>query len=78
MRYYTIDSRDNSDSILKQLDEDYGLSNMYALGKPQSLGGKAKVLTIRIPKKDDHVKIDGPGFIVEEIFNKLLSRERYG
>ena len=59
MRYYTISSVDNAESILKQLDKDYGLSNIYPYNRPQSLGGNAKVLTIRIPKTGDYVKVDG-------------------
>jgi len=74
VKYYTVNPGDDADSILRRLDKDYGLSNVYVLAKPQSLSGNAKVLTIRILKRNDYIKVDGPGFIVYEIFNRLLSK----
>lgn len=74
MKYYTVGPNDTAESVLKRLNKDYGLYNVYVFSKPQSLGGNAKVLTIRIPKRDDYVKVDGPGFIVYEIYNRLLSK----
>ena len=74
MKYYTVGPVDTAESVLKRLSKDYGLSGMYVVSRPQSLGGNAKVLTIRIPKRNDYVKVDGPGFIVYEIYNRILSK----
>ena len=74
MKYYTVQRGDTAESILRRLNWDYGLQNLYVLVKPQSLGGNQKVLSIRVPKRNETVKVDGPGFIVFEIYNKLLSK----
>jgi len=74
VKYYTVNPGDTAESILKKIDKDYGLSNVYVFTRPQDLAGNAKVLTIRIPKRDDYVKVDGPGFIVYEVYNMLLSK----
>lgn len=74
MKYYTVGPGDTAESVLKRLDRDYGLSSVYVFARPEALAGNAKVLTIRIPKIKDYVKVDGPGFIVYEIYNKILSK----
>lgn len=74
MKYYTVKPGDSADTVLRQLNRDYGISNLYVLTEPQSLGGNAKVLTIRVPNRNDYVKVDGPGFIVYEIYNRILSK----
>jgi hypothetical protein len=67
-----VKSEDTPESILKKLDSDYGLSNLYPVGRPESLMGNAKVLTLTTSMRGDTIKIDGPGLVVFRVYDELL------
>jgi hypothetical protein len=76
IEYYTVGQNDSAASILRRLDKRYNLSNIYPISQPVSFMGNAKVLEIRIVNSNANIKVDGPGFIIDSIYNKLRERER--
>jgi hypothetical protein len=74
MKYYTIGLNDSAQSMLKLLDRKYRLSNIFPISEPAKLMGNAKVLEIRVSDLNTNIKVDGPGFIIDEIYNKLRER----
>jgi len=76
IEYFTVQRSDSVESILKRLDKEYRLSNMYPAAKPIQLMGNAKVLELRVSNRKINIKVDGPGFIIEAIYNRLLMGER--
>jgi len=67
-----VKPEDTPESILKKLDREYGIKNLYPVGSPESLMGNAKVLTLTTGMRRDTIKIDGPGLVVFRVYDKLL------
>jgi hypothetical protein len=74
IEYYTIGKDQSIDSVLKQLDKRYHLSNLYPFSRPFKLMGNAKILELRMAGK--LLKIDGPGFVVDSVYNKLIQGQK--
>lgn len=72
MKYLTVKPEDTPESILKSLDKEYGLNNLYPLGRPESLMGNAKILTLTTGINREKIKIDGPGLVIFRVYDKLL------
>lgn len=73
IKYYTVHFQNDLKYVLKQLDGEFGLENLYPVERPTSLMGSAKILVLQDFRRGDvRIKIDGPGFLVFDIFNKLM------
>jgi hypothetical protein len=75
VKYYTLQQSDTLESVLQKLDSDYGLNNLYVISSPISLMGSHKVITVKSLNRSEEIKIDGPGFIVFRIYDRLLQKK---
>lgn len=71
--YLSIGIDEDADSIFDKLKKKYGANNMYPQSKPATLLGYAKILQIRVVNKNLTLRIDGPGFLIDEIYRKIIS-----
>lgn len=75
--YYTIHIRSDAELVLKKLQSKYGLENLRPIQRPDNLMGNAKILVLHDFRRSDiRIKIDGPGFLIYEIYNKLMENYR--
>jgi hypothetical protein len=74
MKYITIEKDEDFSRAKIRLKSNLGsLSFFYALERPQTLMGSSKILTLRSRKTNEvEVKIDGPGFIIEELYKDFI------
>ena len=73
MTYITVRATDTAESVIQMLDSKYGLSNLYPMLAPIKLIGSAKVLTMRSLKRNEIIKMDGPGMIINRVYDKIIS-----
>ena len=77
VEYYTVHFRPDVEVVLKKLEAKYGLGNLYPMERPESLMGNAKILVLQdFERPSLRIKIDGPGFLIFEIYNKLMENYR--
>jgi len=71
IKYFTIDS--NVKNLMSKLKRETGFTRFIAMGKPAKLMANAKVLEIRPSAMnfDYIIKIDGPGFLIDELYKTL-------
>lgn len=72
IEYFTVKPGESADLILKRLDSRYGLANLFPYSRPIKLMGNAKVLEIKVVNRDLTLKVDGPGFIADAIYNRII------
>ena len=68
LKYYTVGREERAKDVLRRLKFDYPLNRLYAFEEPIKLGGTQKILTARVRKAPGIIiRIDGPGWIIEQI-----------
>lgn len=74
MKYITIERNENIEEALIKLENNLGnLLSYYTIEKPVNLFGNYKILTLRKkPTTIIYAKVDGPGFIIDELYKKFL------
>lgn len=74
MKYITIERGEDVERAKQKLRTylNKSFSYYYALEPPTTLMGSAKILTLRGRNDAEiKVKIDGPGFIIEELYKEF-------
>jgi hypothetical protein len=74
VKYYTITPEVNYESALQYLGDCFGLNNLVPMGTTQQMMGTQKVLSCKISGSINVLKIEGPGFVVERIYERLVKR----
>jgi len=77
--YYTIQPHEDADQFMIRIYIDFPYADLVADIPPTPLMGNAKVLTLHTKGTHFHIKIDGPGFIVDKIYKEVMLRgwEKY-
>ena len=75
VKYYTISPIQSHDDVIKYLSECFGLRNLNPLEGPQALMGSQKILPLKIFGTSFVLKIEGPGFIVDKVYEIIMTRE---
>ena len=78
MKYITISKDENLESALIKINVHLGRLASYGVyDKIETLMGSAKILKLRKHTniKDIAAKIDGPGFIIEKLYNHFFKVE---
>lgn len=65
--YVTI-TNESKDEALVKIKREVGHLKLAAWGFPISLGANAKILVLYESNRDRLIKIDGPGFIIIELY----------
>jgi hypothetical protein len=73
MTYLTVKPTDTAETVIRMLNSKYGLDNLYPMMAPVKLIGSAKVLTMRSLKRNEIIKLDGPGMIINRVYEKIIS-----
>lgn len=68
LKYITVLSNEDKDSALSKIKREIGHLNLSAWNKPIKLAGNFKILELQ-EKGGRVVKIDGPGFIIDQLFD---------
>lgn len=71
--YLSIGANEDADFIFEKLKNKYGTNSMYPQSQPATLLGYAKILEVGVIGKNLTLRIDGPGFLVDEIYRKIIS-----
>lgn len=73
--YLSIQSGEDLDAAVSKIKREMRHLNFIVMQKPHKLGGNFKVLQL-ISRYDatNFLKIDGPGFIIDELYNYFLTR----
>jgi len=74
VKYYTIAPEQKPEDVLRYLKETYGLNNLSVHEAPQQMMGSQRILPIKVSGKTLTVKVEGPGFIVERIYDTLTRK----
>ena len=68
LKYYTVQREERAKDVLRRLTFKYPLRWLYVFEEPIKLGGTQKILTVRVLKAPGVIiRIDGPGWIIEQI-----------
>ena len=73
LKYLTIESKESFEEALSKIRREIREKSFYVTESPYSLTGNHKVL--KLVSKDnfeDIVKVDGPGFIIDQLFNYFI------
>lgn len=73
LKYLTIESKESFEEALSKIRREIRENSFYVTESPYGLTGNHKVL--KLVSKDnfeDIVKIDGPGFIIDQLFNYFI------
>jgi hypothetical protein len=71
-RYITIQAHHTRESILSILERDFGIKQLMPLSEPQSLMGNFTVLSLKVSRSLQIIKLEGPAYIVHDIYLKIL------
>lgn len=71
--FLSIGADEDADFIFEKLKKKYGASNMRPQSQPVTVLSYAKILEVRVVNKNLILRIDGPGFLVDEIYRKIIS-----
>ncbi len=74
VKYYTITPEQNYETALQFLGDAFGHNNLIPMGATQQMMGSQKILSCKISGSVDVLKIEGPGFVVERIYERLMKR----
>ena len=66
--YITLTNETKEQAIIK-IKRELGHLNFEVWNKPISLTGNAKILELHEKRRDRLVKVDGPGFLIQELYN---------
>lgn len=69
--YITIETGENIQKVLINIKNKAGHLKFTAWNKPVELTGNFKILELR-DRSDRLVKIDGPGFIIDQLYEYFL------
>ena len=70
LAYITIKNDEDLDAAKSKIKRELGTYNWVVWNKPSELTGNQKVLQLSSPNNATNiVKIDGPGFIIDKLFN---------
>jgi hypothetical protein len=76
--YVTIERNEDFKTAITKMKTYLGpLSEYIVYDKPEGLMGSAKILKLRKQSSISRIaaKVDGPGFIIDEIYQHFTSRE---
>jgi hypothetical protein len=76
IKYYTVSPEQREDDVLKHLSSTYGLNNLFVHESPQKMMGSQKILPVKITGRNITLKIEGPGNIIERIYERLTSKKK--
>ena len=70
LKYITIEPQDSFDEAVSKINRQINKNQFVSREAPATLTGNQKILKL-VAKKDStaFIKIDGPGFIIDELFN---------
>jgi hypothetical protein len=74
LKYITAKFGEKKEDVLNKLKRELGSGfySLYSLEKPSSLMGNSKILSLRYRGSNEiRVKIDGPGFLMDDLFNEF-------
>lgn len=75
LKYITIESNETFEQALSKLRREVRESSFVVNESPYKMGGNHKVL--KLLSRDnfqDFIKIDGPGFIIDELFAYFINK----
>lgn len=71
-KYITIESNQDYDISIRKIRNEAGTLSLRALHPPYNLSGNKKVLTLYYSDNKSYVKVDGPGFILDKLFECFI------
>lgn len=75
LKYLTINSSDSYEDALSLIRRELRESQFYAHESPHGLSGNHKVLKLISRQNiEDFVKIDGPGFIINRLYEYFIMK----
>lgn len=75
LKYITIENYEDLAMAKSKLKRELRTLNWIALQSPHKMAGNHKVLQLSSKINiEDVVKVDGPGFIIDELFEFFVSR----
>ncbi len=75
LKYITVETGEDFDAALARIKREVNHLNFVAAKMPHKLSGNSKVLQL-VSKQNisNIIKIDGPGFIMDELFQHFLGK----
>lgn len=68
--YYTVELGEKLSNVLSKIKRNEGHINFSSYEPPVNLAGNQKVITLHFKSSFNNIiKIDGPGFIIQEIYD---------
>lgn len=79
LKYITIQPGEDFEDALSKIRREAGGIHFVAYYRPQNLTGNFKILTLNSKyNMNNTVKIDGPGFIIDKLFEYFLMGGKSG
>ena len=75
MKYITVRQGELKKDVISKMRRELGsyFPALYSIDQPLQLMGNSKVLSLRVRGVNNiYLKVDGPGFIIDELFNHFL------
>lgn len=71
--YYDAKNFHSTESLVRLIDSKHSLANLF-IGRPTKLMGNSGIIELKDISKDRSIKIEGSFGILEEIYEKLVSK----
>ncbi len=70
--YYTVQPYEGVQAFLDRLRIDFRFTRMRITEPPVKLMGNSKILTMEAVGTGITVRVDGPGMVIDRLYNKIL------